>query len=68
MLINVPAADQRTEVGNDGRAPEDGNEDCVPESLACTARGLTRPGLHASVGYSRIRIGAEQPPHRRRRP
>jgi hypothetical protein len=44
MLINVPEADQRTEVGNDGRAPEDGNMDCVPESLACMARGL-EPGL-----------------------
>jgi hypothetical protein len=26
MLITVPAADQRTEVGNEGRAPEDSTE------------------------------------------
>jgi hypothetical protein len=66
MLINVPAADQRTEVGNDGRAPEDGNMDCVPESLACMARGLepglkvTGDGLHDTV-YGQGYIGMQDP-------
>ena len=47
-LLPCPIVNQRTEPGNDGRPPEDGNMDCVPASLASMARAL-RPALHITA-------------------
>ncbi len=68
MRVVVPIGNQRTQVGNDGRAPEDGNMDCVPEALACMARGLTPAltgkltgdGLHDAV-YGQGYVGLQDP-------
>lgn len=40
MYVNCPLIDQRTQLGTDGRAPEDGTKDCVPASLASMAAAL----------------------------
>lgn len=66
MLVNCPIVNQRTEVGSDGRPPEDGNMDCVPASLASMARGLrpdlklTGDGLHDAV-YGQGYVGMMDP-------
>lgn len=66
MLIDCPVVNQRTEVGSDGRPPEDGNMDCVPSALASMARGLnpslrvTGDDLHDQV-YSQGYIGMQDP-------
>lgn len=40
MDVNCPTIDQRIEPDSQGRAPLDGNMDCVPVSLASMAAGL----------------------------
>ena len=54
MEIDVPIKNQRTEKTNDGRAPEDGNMDCVACSLAAMCQALlgsfySGDGLHDEV-------------------
>lgn len=66
MKINVPLVDQRHEVGGDGKAPEDGNQDCVPASLAGIVRALapgarvTGDGLH-DAAYGDGYVGMQDP-------
>lgn len=71
MKVNVPVYDQRTQIGNDGRPPEDGNQDCVPTSLAAMAAALlgrpfTGDGLHDAVygeGYTGLQNPARYVAH-----
>jgi hypothetical protein len=68
MQVACPIVNQRSEKGNDGRAPEDGNMDCVPSALASMARGLnvslsgviTGDGLHDEV-YGQGYVGMQDP-------
>lgn len=65
MRVAVPIGNQRTEVGKDGRPPEDGNMDCVPEALAkmtqaLTGRVVTGDELHDAV-YGQGYVGLQDP-------
>ena len=65
MRVAVPIGNQRTEVGKDGRPPEDGNMDCVPEALAKRTQALTRRAvtgdeLHDAV-YGQGYVGLQDP-------
>ena len=65
MKVNVPLKDQRTEIGADGRSPEDGNQDCVPTSLAAMAQALlgqpfTGDAFHDTV-YGQGYLGLQNP-------
>ena len=68
MKIDVQIADQRTQKGTDGRTPEDGSEDCVPESLSAMVNALvpgantTGDGLHDAV-YGDGYVGMQDPAH-----
>jgi len=65
MKVNVPLKDQRTEIGADGRSPEDGNQDCVPTALAAMAQALlsqpfTGDTFHDTV-YGQGYLGLQNP-------
>jgi hypothetical protein len=65
MYVNVPIGNQRTERGSDGQPPEDGNMDCVAESLAKMAQALTGKSiagddLHDAV-YGQGYVGMQDP-------
>lgn len=65
MRVSVPIGNQRTQKGADGRPPEDGNMDCVPEGLAkmtqaLTGRFVTGDELHDAV-YGEGYIGMQDP-------
>ena len=65
MKVNIPRKDQRSEIGADGRPPEDGNQDCVPTALAAMAQALlgrpfTGDGFHDSA-YGQGYLGLQNP-------
>src|SRR5258706_12106916 len=66
MKVPCVLVDQRRQVGNDGRAPEDGNEDCVPAAVDAFIRGfypgatITADGLH-DIAYNEGYIGLQDP-------
>lgn len=65
MRVPVPLYDQRSQTGLDGRPPEDGNQDCVPESLAAMCAGITSlpqngDAWHDAV-YGQGYIGMQDP-------
>lgn len=54
MDISCPLIDQRTQPGVDGRAPEDGNMDCVPASLASMASALLGTPQNADAYHDAV--------------
>ena len=54
MLVNVPIVNQRTQVGSDGAAPEDGNMDCVPASLSAMCQALTGAPQDADAWHDAV--------------